>query len=99
MSRKIMYSKPLLRKYIDEGLHLKGWSEKQLADNLNITPSNFARALNQEGFNLTLPQFAAAITELGLTSDQVYHILTGKKAKEAKSQLIISYAKKIVEGF
>lgn len=93
-----MYSKQLLRKYVDEGLHLKDWTEKALAEKLNVTPSNLARALNQEGFNLTLPQFAEVVKLLDLTPDQVFHILTGKKAKEAKSQLILTYAKKIVDG-
>lgn len=93
-----MYSKPLLRKYVDEGLHRKGWSEKQLADTLNITPSNLSRAVNQEGFNLTLPQFAEIVKVLDLSPEQIAHILTGKKAKEATSQLLLTYARKIVDG-
>jgi AraC-like DNA-binding protein len=93
-----VYSKPLLRKYIDEALHLRGWSEKTLADNLGMKPSNLARSLNQEGYNLTLPQFADVIKLLEMPSEQVFHILTGKKAKEAKLQALVSYAKKMVEG-
>jgi transcriptional regulator with XRE-family HTH domain len=93
-----MYSKPLLRKYIDEGLHLKGWSEKYLAEKIGSTPSNLARALNSERSNLTLIQFAEIVKLLELTSEQTYHILTGKKEQEAKLQALISYAKKIVDG-
>ena len=93
-----MYSKPLLRKYINEGLHLKGWNEKQLADAIGSTSSNLNRALNQDGFNLTLPQFADVVSLLGLSSDQVYHIVTGKKSKEASAQLLLTYARKIVDG-
>lgn len=91
-----MYSKQLLRKYINEGLHFYQWSEKDLADKLGITPSNLSRALNSDGFNLTLPQFAHIVKILDFSSDQVIHILTGKKAKEATSQLLLTYAKKIV---
>jgi hypothetical protein len=93
-----MYSKPLLKKYIAEGLHRNQWPEKDLAEKLGITPSNLNRALLQEGFNLTLPQFSQIITLLEFTPEQVYHILTGKKAKEATSQLLLTYAKKIIDG-
>jgi DNA-binding Xre family transcriptional regulator len=93
-----MYSKPLLNKYIAEALHRKEWSEKDLAEKLGITPSNLSRALMQEGFNLTLGQFANAVDLLGFTPEQICHILTGKKAKEANAQLLLSYAKKIVDG-
>jgi DNA-binding Xre family transcriptional regulator len=91
-----MYSKPLVRKYINEGLHRKEWSEKDLADKLEVTPSNLSRALNQDGFNLTLSQFASIVVLLEFTPEQITHILTGKKAKEATSQLLLSYAKKII---
>jgi transcriptional regulator with XRE-family HTH domain len=93
-----MYSKPLLRKYISEGLHQKGWTEKLLAENMGMTPTNLNRSLNQEGFNLTLPQFAEVVSLLNFTPEQVTHILTGKKSKEATSQLLLTYARKIVEG-
>lgn len=93
-----MYSKPLLKKYIAEGLHRNQWTEKDLAEKLGVTPSNLSRALLQEGFNLTLPQFSQVVTLLHLTPEQVYHILTGKKAKEATAQLLLTYAKKIVDG-
>lgn len=93
-----MYSKPLLRKYITEGLHRKEWSEKDFADRLGVTPSNLSRALHQEGFNLTLGQFANVVSLLEFTPEQITHILTGKKAKEATSQLLLTYAKKIIDG-
>jgi DNA-binding Xre family transcriptional regulator len=93
-----MYSKPLLRSYVNEGLHLKDWKENQLAYAMGMTPTNLSRALNQDGFNLTLQQFASLVHLLSLTSDQAFHILTGKKAKEATSQLLLSYAKKILDG-
>jgi transcriptional regulator with XRE-family HTH domain len=93
-----MYSKPLLRTYVNEGLHLKGWREKQLAEAMGMTPTNLSRALNQDGFNFTLQQFASLVQLLNLTSDQAFHILTGKKAKEANAQLLLSYAKKIIDG-
>jgi transcriptional regulator with XRE-family HTH domain len=92
-----MYSKPLLRSYVNEGLHLKNWRENQLAEAMGMTPTNLSRALNQEGFNLTLQQFASLVQLLNLTSDQAFHILTGKKAKEATSQLLLSYAQKIIK--
>lgn len=95
--RNKMYSKPLLRSYVNEGLHLKSWRENQLAEALGMTPTNLSRALNQEGFNLTLQQFASLVQLLNLTPDQAFHILTGKKAKEATSQLLLSYAQKIVK--
>ncbi len=98
MPAEIMYSKPLLRKYITEKLHQKEWSEKNLCDKLGIPPSNFTRALTMEGYNLTLPQFSQIVALLEFTPEQIAHVLTGKKAKEATSQLLFTYAKKIVDG-
>jgi transcriptional regulator with XRE-family HTH domain len=91
-----MYSKSILNRYISERLKQKDWTMLQLANELGISPSNLTRALTQDQFNLTLPQFSQLVQLLGLTPDQTYHILTGKKAKEASSQLVVSYAKKLV---
>lgn len=64
---------------------------------MEVTHSNLSRALDQDGFNLTLPQFARLVQLLEINQDQVYHILTGKRAKEAETALVARYARKIVE--
>lgn len=92
-----MYSKKLLTKYISERLKQKDWSHYQLARELGISQSNFSRALESEQHNFTLMQFARITELLELTPEQVYHILTGKKAKEATTQLVASSALSIVD--
>jgi DNA-binding Xre family transcriptional regulator len=85
-----MYSKTILNKYIAERLKQKGWNANQLSKELNVTHTNLSRALNQDAFNLTLPQFAVLCSKLELTPEQIFHILTGKKRKEATLQLLKS---------
>jgi DNA-binding Xre family transcriptional regulator len=85
-----MYSKAILNKYIAERLKQKGWTANQLSKELNVTQANLSRALNQDPFNLTLPQFAVLCSKLEFTPEQIYHIITGKKKKEATLQLLKS---------
>lgn len=76
-----MYSKTLLVKYIDKGLKLKGMTRYQLSKALSISQSNLSRALESETHNLTINQLSTLTTLLELSPDDLYHILTGKKAK------------------
>lgn len=92
-----MYSKKVLNFYIKEKLHQKDSNNRQLAQAIGITQSNLSRALESEQHNLTLPQFADLVEYLSLDPDQVYHILTGKRKKEAAVSLVAASAKRLVE--
>lgn len=93
-----MYSKKLLRKYIDQQLHLMHSNYNQLAGALGISQSNLSRALDDDPtHNLTLPQFAILVKTLELNPNQVYHILTGKQAKEAAVKSVQDAAAHLVE--
>lgn len=93
-----MYSKKLLNTYISNHLHLTGSNRNQLATRLGISHSNLNRALDEDPtHNLTLPQFADLVNVLGLDSLQVYHILTGKKAKEAAAVSVVKASKALVD--
>lgn len=90
-----MYSRELLASYIKQ----KGLTQSQLASQLKVSASNLNRALFSEKHHLTLPQFAKLVEALALTPDQVYHILTGKKEKEAVNQLVSEAINEIMEEF
>lgn len=93
-----MYSKKLLRTYIDQALHLKGSNHRQLALALGITSSNLSRALDDDPtHNMTLPQFATMVSFLNLDCAQVMHVLTGKKEKEATAGLVEALSRRLVE--
>lgn len=93
-----MYSKKLLRFYIDKHLQRKGSNYRQLAKELGITHSNLSRALDDDPkHNLTLPQFAHLVQYLDLDANQVFHVLTGKKGKEAAASLVESLSRQLVE--
>lgn len=93
-----MYSKKLLRKYIEQRLQLTGSNHRQLAQALGASQSNLTRALADDPtYNLTLPQFAGLIDALQLEPVEVFHILTGKKAKEAAATAVAKTCKHLVE--
>lgn len=83
-----MYSKSHLDKLIEQRLGQMGLTRHALAKQLGMSSSNLSRALHEDRFHLTLPQFAALCEALEFTSEQITWILTGKKAKEATLQLI-----------
>lgn len=83
-----MYSKQLLNRYISERTKQMDWTVNKLSQEMGMTQTNLSRALNQEQFNLTLPQFSRLCKLLDLTPEQIYHILTGMKKKEATLQLV-----------
>jgi DNA-binding Xre family transcriptional regulator len=83
-----MYSKPLLNKYIKECLKQRDWPMLKLAQELGIPHGNLLRSLNGDNFHLTLNQFSKVCDLLDFTPEQITHILTGKKKKEATLQLI-----------
>lgn len=91
-----MYSKKILNKVIAERLNQTGLNLHKLAKQLGITQTNLSRALNQDAFNLTLSQFARLVEVLELTPEQTFHILTGKKKKEADLQLIKTSIEKLL---
>jgi DNA-binding Xre family transcriptional regulator len=92
-----MYSKRLLKKYINERLKQKDWTDKRLAETIGMKHSNYYRAIESEDHNFTLPQLSGIVEALDFTPEQIFHILIGKKAKEATAQLVASSAKRIVD--
>lgn len=91
-----MYSKKILNKIIEQQLYLKGMNLHGLAKQIGVTQTNLSRALNQDAFNLTLPQFSMLVEILELTPEQTFYILTGKKKKEADLQLIKTSIEKLL---
>ncbi len=83
-----MYSKPLLNKYIKETVKQKDWTMLKVAQEIGMPHGNLLRTLEGETFHLTLNQFSKLCDLLELTPEQITHILTGKKKKEATLQLI-----------
>jgi uncharacterized HAD superfamily protein len=91
-----MYSRPLLNRYVKERLKQEDSTFYQLAKDLGINQSNLKRSMESEKHHLTLSQFGQVTELLQLTPDQVFHILTGKKSKEATSQLVTTASLKLV---
>jgi len=92
-----MYSKTVLKGYIHQRLKQKDWTDKRLAESIGMKHSNYIRSMDSENHNFTLQQFSAIVETLDLTPEQVFHITTGKKAKIAASQLLVSSAQRLVD--
>jgi DNA-binding Xre family transcriptional regulator len=91
-----MYSKTQLQKYIEERMFQLDLNYHKLSKELGITQSNLSRSIFSESNHFTMSQFSELVRILELTPEQVYHILTGKKKKEATLQRIHSAVMKIV---
>jgi hypothetical protein len=91
-----MYSKASMVKFIEALITSQGRTKKEIAESIGMTPSNFARVLEKEGYNFTLQQFGQLAVSLNLTQDQVFHLITGKKKKEAVSHAVAQAAENLV---
>lgn len=92
-----MYDKKRAITLIEAAMKVKNITRSELAGIIGMNPSNFARAMDKDGYNFSWDQFSRIADALEFTRDEVYYIVTGKRKDDALADSIARAAKVLVK--
>lgn len=92
-----MYNKKRAVALIEAAMKVKNITRSDLATIIGMNASNFARAMDKDGYNFSWDQFSRIADALELTRDEVYYIVTGKRKDDALADSIARAAKALVK--